>query len=79
MVRSVFENRATTRLTQGDAQQSQKTPKRDKVHTSSSKPSAPRLLPIPPDADVAIGTADCSGTILSLILSKNDMVGDSEG
>jgi hypothetical protein len=47
-----------------------------KLPTSSSKPNVPRLLPMPPDADVGIGTADGSGISLSLIFSKNDMMGD---
>jgi hypothetical protein len=44
--------------------------------TSSSKPNAPRLLPMPPDADAEMGTAEGSGISLSLIFSKNDMMGD---
>jgi hypothetical protein len=44
--------------------------------TSSSKPNAPRLLPMPPDADVGIGTLDGSGINFSLILLKKDMIGD---
>lgn len=48
----------------------------NKLLTSSSKPNAPRLLPMPPDADVDMGTLDDSGISLSLILSKNDMMGD---
>lgn len=44
--------------------------------TSSSKPSVPRLLPMPPDADVGMGAADGSGISLSLIFSKNDMMGE---
>lgn len=44
--------------------------------TSSSKPNAPRLLPMPPDADAGMGTADGSGISLSLSFSKNDMMGD---
>jgi hypothetical protein len=31
---------------------------------------------MPPDADVGMGTADGSGISLSLIFSKNDMMGD---
>ncbi len=31
---------------------------------------------MPPDADVDMGTLDDSGISLSLILSKNDMMGD---
>ena len=50
--------------------------KREKAPTSSSKPNVPRLLPMPPDADVGMGTGDGSGTSLSLIFSKNDMMGD---
>lgn len=42
--------------------------------TSSSNPNAPRLLPMPPDADVDIGTLDGSGINFSLILLKNDMI-----
>jgi hypothetical protein len=52
-------------------------PKQMKGLTSSSKPNAPRLLPMPPEADVEIGALDGSGIILSLILSKNDMTGES--
>lgn len=47
-----------------------------KLLTSSSKPNAPRLLPMPPDADAGMGTADGSGISLSLIFSKNDIMGD---
>jgi hypothetical protein len=32
---------------------------------------------MPPEADVEIGALDGLGTSLSLILSKNDMVGES--
>jgi hypothetical protein len=31
---------------------------------------------MPPDADAEMGTADGSGISLSLIFSKNDMMGD---
>jgi hypothetical protein len=50
--------------------------KERRLPTSSSKPNVPRLLPMPPDADVGMGTADGSGISLSLIFSKNDMMGD---
>jgi hypothetical protein len=50
--------------------------KEQKLLTSSSKPNAPRLLPMPPDADAGMGTADGSGISLSLIFSKNDIMGD---
>lgn len=50
--------------------------KEQKLLTSSSKSNVPRLLPMPPDADAGRGTADGSGTSLSLIFSKNDMMGD---
>jgi hypothetical protein len=50
--------------------------KEQELLTSSSKSNAPRLLPMPPDADAGMGTADDSGISLSLIFSKNDMMGD---
>jgi hypothetical protein len=45
--------------------------------TSSSNPNVPRLLPMPPEADVEICALDDSGMILSFILSKNDMMSES--
>jgi len=44
--------------------------------TSSSNPNVPRLLPMPPDVDEEIGALDEVGAILSLILSRNDMIRD---
>jgi hypothetical protein len=62
------------------SQREAKTLKGKRVLTlSSSKPNVPRLLPMPLEADVENGAPDGSGVSLSLILSKNDMVGGRGG
>ena len=50
--------------------------KEQRLLTSSSKSNVPRLLPMPPEADAEMGTPEGSGISLSLIFSKNDMMGD---